>query len=280
MESMVKNMENQINDLKEAFNINAAKVEATAKKAEETKKTSDDRLFNLLENILGNKSKPTDEKISETKKNDMEVDHMNVETNTLNVSITTESTEEATPEIKNITTNLTGIEVGLEDLEIHQLPEAEEVLEIPNNSDENGTSVIDVDNVIKENIEIKKKVKYLEKCVIELNECNNKAVIHIKTVEKKFDDLLKILKNNKDDEAMKKATGTVTNTNTEKPYEEDNEKFPPLKKSYSIKVNKPTGNIIQSDPSLFSNPNMNEARIVTSKKKRHPNNREMLEKKH
>ena len=49
-------------------------------------------------------------------------------------------------------------------------------------------------------------------------------------------------------------------------------------KSFSTKVSKPKGNIVQSDPTLFTNPNMNEARVVSSKRKRRPNYCEMLEK--
>ena len=58
MDAIAKNIETQMNDLKEVVKENAMKAEEAAKKSEELKRKSDDRLFNLLENLLSNKEKP------------------------------------------------------------------------------------------------------------------------------------------------------------------------------------------------------------------------------
>ena len=70
-------------------------------------------------------------------------------------------------------------------------------------------------------------------------------------MEKKLDDLIK---NKKED--VKKNDETAEN-NVEDPSKPDNDdtNFPPLRKSFSTKVNKSKGKVIQSDPSLFTNPN-------------------------
>ena len=129
---------------------------------------------------------------------------------------------------------------------------------------------------MRENNKLNKKVKHLEKCVTELNKRNHDAVTHINTLESKFDDLLNLLRNSNNDKKNVKEANTIPND--DKPYEANKETFPPLMKSFSTKVSKPKGNIVQSDPTLFTNPNMNEARVVSSKRKRQPNYHEMLEK--
>ena len=53
-----------------------------------------------------------------------------------------------------------------------------------------------------------------------------------------------------------------------KPHEADKDKFPPIRKSFSIMMNKPKGNVVQTDPEMFINNSMNDARVVTSKRKR------------
>ena len=100
-----------MNDLKEAVNRNAAKTEAVANKAEEMKKKSDDRLFNLLETILVSKNK----EMEDNKKNDcIESEDMIEESQIQNKSIVTNSAVESTPKIEIISTNLTGLKLKLD----------------------------------------------------------------------------------------------------------------------------------------------------------------------
>ena len=276
MDAIAKNIETQMNDLKEVVKENAMKAEEAAKKSEELKRKSDDRLFNLLENLLSNKEKPNAMEVMEDSNMNPDVMNKNEDQST---SVTNEeqvgdNSNENSADIEKVSTSMTGLQLDLKKLEVKDLPSETSFEDSEVDSDENGTTIIDVDQIINENKILNKKVKHLEKCVTELNIRNNEAVKYILTVEKKLDDLIK---NKKED--VKKNDETAEN-NVEDPSKPDNDdtNFPPLRKSFSTKVNKSKGKVIQSDPSLFTNPNMKQAKVVSTKnRRRRPNYREVLE---
>ena len=130
--------------------------------------------------------------------------------------------------------------------------------------EETVAKVIDYDTLVKRNIK-------LENEITNLKVHSNIMVNYIQTLEKRINKIEKSKSDNQPDDNSE-------NKNDEKPYEADKEVFPPLRKSLSVQMNKPKGKIVQSDSDMFINSNMNEARVVTSRRKRRPNYREMLEK--
>ena len=193
MDAIAKNIETQMNDLKEVVKENALKAEEAAKKSEELKRKSDDRLFNLLENLLSNKEKPNAMEVMEDSNMNPDVMNKNEDQST---SVTNEeqvgdNSNENSADIEKVSTSMTGLQLDLKKLEVKDLPSETSFEDSEVDSDENGTTIIDVDQIINENKILNKKVKHLEKCVTELNIRNNEAVKYILTVEKKLDDLIK-----------------------------------------------------------------------------------------
>ena len=258
MESMTKNMDTKINELKEAINLSTAKAEESRIKAEESKAKSDNRLFQLLENLLTNKE--NNNMKSNAEESYMEQTDMNPEVTPVDESIITKVTQ------MNIETNS------------NKLPaQEEENDENDDTTDKNGTSVIDPSEIIKENKKMRKKIEYLEKCVENLDKRETANNIMIQQISAKYDDLIKTLEAGNVKE-NKQNQGKITEESDPKPYTPNEEDFPEIRKSYSVSTKKPRGVVQESDPSLFNNENLNYARVVTSKKRSYPNYREQLEK--
>ena len=171
MDAIAKNIETQMNDLKEVVKENAMKAEEAAKKSEELKRQSDDRLFNLLENLLSNKEKPNAMEVVEDSNMNPDVLNKNEDQST---SVTNEeqvgdNSNENSADIEKVSTSMTGLQLDLKKLEVKDLPSETNFEDGEVDSDENGSTIIDVDQIINENKIINKKVKHLEKCVTELN---------------------------------------------------------------------------------------------------------------
>ena len=124
MDAIAKNIETQMNDLKEVVKENAMKAEEAAKKSEELKRQSDDRLFNLLENLLSNKEKPNAMEVVEDSNMNPDVLNKNEDQST---SVTNEeqvgdNSNENSADIEKVSTSMTGLQLDLKKLEVKDLP--------------------------------------------------------------------------------------------------------------------------------------------------------------
>ena len=164
MDAIAKNIETQMNDLKEVVKENAMKAEEAAKKSEELKRQSDDRLFNLLENLLSNKEKPNAMEVMEDSNMNPDVRNKNEDQST---SVTNEeqvgdNSNENSADIEKVSTSMTGLQLDLKKLEVKDLPSETNFEDSEVDSDENGTTIIDVDQIINENKILNKKVNILK----------------------------------------------------------------------------------------------------------------------
>ena len=175
---------------------------------------------------------------------------MELEVINFSENIGTEATHDLSQSQEILASNSLNIHDKLKKLEIHDLPEEETVTETIGESDKNGTSIFDADEIVAQNKALSNKVIYFERCVENLNTRNNEAVSHINNVEKKLEDLINAIKNKKE-QKKKKHENSASSTNepvelvgSPEPFVADEDEYPALK-SYSLKVNKPKGKVIQ-----------------------------------
>ena len=298
VESLTTSMTGQLNDLKQTI-IDQNKVSSDATNqlnenlnklilmmtANEIKEHANSKAMNDDKDVNNDVTNVEDEdgsfstEITDTNKMDVE---SSPSTECNQTSSTSNMINQNGDICDNLSTQMADLNFEMKNLVVKNLPNRDDEDTKDSVEDENGTKVVDVEKMQEINNDLTKKVNFLIKCVNNLNERNREATIHIINLERKVKERSEnnFDKNDNKKEGNDKSTPKkdLNNKDAEHDFVPDEEEFPAIKKSYSTKTNKPRGRVIQNNDDIFTNTNMNGARVVTSKRKNKPNYREMLEK--